>query len=151
MYGVGKTWADALRLLKGGKLKSTQDEKASNEKYKNKDFPAWNDIRLPMANPPPPRDHYLKNVKRFFRKLDDKIINFLTGFWELSACLSLEDNHNFLNANVALSSELVVEHACHLKFAAITVLLCYYNISLAARMWIRVPPRQREFRFRIRF
>ncbi|XP_067938007.1 dual oxidase 2-like [Watersipora subatra] len=73
MYGIGKTWADALRLLKGGRLLSTKDQAERGEleedekQYGDKDFPAVNNIRLPMANPPPPRDHYLKNVKRFFR------------------------------------------------------------------------------------
>lgn len=75
MYGVGKTWADALRLLEGGRLKSTKDpavdlsKEDDKEDYTGKDFPAVNNIRLPMANPPPPKDHYLKNVNRFFRKL----------------------------------------------------------------------------------
>lgn len=75
MYGIGKTWADALRLLKGGRLLSTKDQAERGEleedekQYGDKDFPAVNNIRLPMANPPPPRDHYLKNVKRFFREL----------------------------------------------------------------------------------
>lgn len=72
MYGIGKTWADALRKFSGGRMASTKDNTESNELYNGKDFPAVNDIRLPMANPPPPRDHYLKNVNRFFRKFDNK-------------------------------------------------------------------------------
>lgn len=68
MYGIGKTWADALRQFEGGRMKSTRDDEATKEEFDNKDFPAVNDIRLPFANPPPPRDHYLKNVNRFFRK-----------------------------------------------------------------------------------
>lgn len=73
MYGVGKTWADALRRFYGGELKSTTNDNKENgekkdEKYGDKDFPAVNDIRLPMANPPPPADHYLKNVNRFWRE-----------------------------------------------------------------------------------
>lgn len=68
MYGIGKTWADALRSFKAGRLSSTRDDLETQRKYDNKDFPAVNNIRLPMANPPPPRDHYLKNVNRFFRK-----------------------------------------------------------------------------------
>ena len=68
MYGIGKTWADALRNFTGGRMASTRDNPETYEKYNGKDFPAVNDIRLPMANPPPPRDHYLKNVNRFFRK-----------------------------------------------------------------------------------
>ena len=32
-------------------------------------FPAYNDVELPLANPPPPRDHpELKPVKRFYSK-----------------------------------------------------------------------------------
>lgn len=76
MYGVGKAWADALRSFKGGRLRSTLDTDGLDEseieeirkKYQYKDYPAVNNIRLPMANPPPPRDHYLKNVNRFFRE-----------------------------------------------------------------------------------
>ena len=30
-------------------------------------FPVKNDIGLPLANPPPPRDYKLKDAKRFFR------------------------------------------------------------------------------------
>ncbi|XP_013378732.1 dual oxidase 2-like isoform X2 [Lingula anatina] len=83
MYGVGKAWADALRSFCGGRLASTNE---TCDKYKlggNKavtitsneeegtnystEYPAFNDVRLPMANPPPPRDHYIKEVKRFFK------------------------------------------------------------------------------------
>ncbi|XP_061164792.1 dual oxidase 2-like [Saccostrea echinata] len=63
-YGPGKAWTDAIREFKHGFLKvkdpSTYDDV-------RKQFPADNDIRLPFANPPPPADHYLKPVKRFFR------------------------------------------------------------------------------------
>ena len=63
MYGTTKAWADALRSFKDGLLAATNDSDP-----KNNYFPAVNKIRLPMANPPPPRDHYLKNVNRFFSK-----------------------------------------------------------------------------------
>ena len=63
VYGPNKAWADALRLFKDGLLAAANDTDP-NEKH----FPAYNDIRLPMANPPPPRDHYLKPIKRFFSK-----------------------------------------------------------------------------------
>ncbi|XP_077992197.1 dual oxidase 1-like [Glandiceps talaboti] len=56
VYGIAKAWTDALRTLEGGKLKSSADGR----------FPAVNDIGLPMANPPPPRDHLLKNAERFY-------------------------------------------------------------------------------------
>ena len=50
-------------LIQDGLLASTNDTD-SDEGY----FPAYNDIRLPFANPPPPRDHTLKPIKRFFSK-----------------------------------------------------------------------------------
>ena len=89
MYGIGKTWADALRQLEGGRLKSTldQDQETLEENFKGKDFPAVNDIRLPLANPPPPADHYLKNVNRFFRK--PLLINYIQ---ELCALMYWADN-----------------------------------------------------------
>ena len=62
-YGPNKAWADSLRLYKDGLLAATNDTDPLEGYY-----PAYNDIRLPMANPPPPRDHVLKPVKRFFSK-----------------------------------------------------------------------------------
>ncbi|KAL5006021.1 hypothetical protein ScPMuIL_017179 [Solemya velum] len=62
-YGIAKAWTDAIREFKGGRLKALDDKHDPIEKS----FPAQNDIRLPMANPPPPRDHTLKNVNRFWR------------------------------------------------------------------------------------
>lgn len=56
-YGTSKTWADTLRLFRCGKLASSH----------NGQFPVENSIRLPMANPPPPRFHRLRPVSRFFR------------------------------------------------------------------------------------
>ncbi|XP_077997407.1 dual oxidase 1-like [Glandiceps talaboti] len=56
VYGISKAWTDALRTFEDGKLKSSEDGR----------FPALNNIGLPMANPPPPRDHYLKNAERFY-------------------------------------------------------------------------------------
>lgn len=55
MYGTSKAWADALRSFVNGTLAGSSE------------YPAYNEIRLPMANPPPPRDHYLKPVTRFFK------------------------------------------------------------------------------------
>lgn len=63
MYGPNKAWSDVLRLFKGGRMKSLQDTDPSAM-----NFPAVNIKRLPFANPPPPRDHYLKPVKRFYSK-----------------------------------------------------------------------------------
>ncbi|KAK3099000.1 hypothetical protein FSP39_025146 [Pinctada imbricata] len=61
-YGPGKTWTDAIREFKGGRLLADDSSKPIQEQ-----FPAPNNIRLPFANPPPPRDHYLKPTSRFFR------------------------------------------------------------------------------------
>lgn len=61
MYGPNKAWADALRSFKGGRLAAANDTD-DEEGY----YPALNDIRLPMANPPPPRDHKLKPISRFY-------------------------------------------------------------------------------------
>lgn len=63
-YGPGKAWTDAIREFKHGYLK-VRDPSTYN--HTRKQFPADNDIRLPFANPPPPADHYLKPVNRFFR------------------------------------------------------------------------------------
>uniref|UniRef100_H2Z321 NAD(P)H oxidase (H2O2-forming) n=1 Tax=Ciona savignyi TaxID=51511 RepID=H2Z321_CIOSA len=55
-YGINKAWSDALRLLK------------KNSSYKGEGkFPIENSLGLPLANPPPPRDHELKSATRFFR------------------------------------------------------------------------------------
>ncbi|XP_014663461.1 PREDICTED: dual oxidase 2-like [Priapulus caudatus] len=59
-YGVTKAWADSLREFEGGRLARDTSESIN--------VPVRNTIRLPMANPPPPRDHpQLKNVNRFWR------------------------------------------------------------------------------------
>ncbi|XP_077863233.1 dual oxidase-like [Saccoglossus kowalevskii] len=57
MYGTSKAWADALRSFEGGRLAKSEIG----------NFPAENDIGLPMANPPAPADHKLKDAKRFFK------------------------------------------------------------------------------------
>ena len=67
-YGAGKAWEDALRLFKNGLLAATHDDK-DNIKIS---FPIENgkdDLNLPFANPPSPRDHKLRPVGRFRRKL----------------------------------------------------------------------------------
>ena len=68
IYGPNKAWTDAIRLFKDGLLASTNDSTDSDAPDKDKNFPALNDVQLPFANPPPPRDHVLKPVKRFFSK-----------------------------------------------------------------------------------
>ncbi|XP_055864170.1 dual oxidase 2-like [Biomphalaria glabrata] len=60
VYGAGKAVEDTLRSFKNGELL------ADNNDIK-KSFPAKNDIRLPYANPPSPRDHVLRPVSRFRR------------------------------------------------------------------------------------
>lgn len=67
MYGNAKAWTDALRRFEHGFLRSTDDAKQDRGEIEGS-FPAYNDIRLPMANPPPPRDHELKPIKRFYSK-----------------------------------------------------------------------------------
>ena len=61
MYGPNKAWSDGLRTFSGGLLAAANDTD-EDEGY----FPALNDIRLPMANPPTPREHVLKPIKRFW-------------------------------------------------------------------------------------
>ncbi|XP_048733941.2 dual oxidase 2-like isoform X2 [Ostrea edulis] len=63
-YGPGKAWTDAIREFKHGYLKVRDPNTYDDIKSQ---FPANNDIRLPFANPPPPADHFLKPVSRFFR------------------------------------------------------------------------------------
>ena len=63
MYGAGKAIADAVRSFKDGKL-AADDESADIKDS----VPKQNDIRLPMANPPSPRDHILRPVSRFYRE-----------------------------------------------------------------------------------
>ncbi|ESO87606.1 hypothetical protein LOTGIDRAFT_235056 [Lottia gigantea] len=62
MYGTSKAWTDTLRSFKNGELLAE-----GNEEDIKLSFPNQNDIRLPMANPPPPREHILKPVNRFYR------------------------------------------------------------------------------------
>ncbi|KAL4227430.1 hypothetical protein ACF0H5_012874 [Mactra antiquata] len=65
MYGAGKAWTDSIRELSEiypGRLKAQDPSVPIKDS-----FPADNDIRLPMANPPPPREHELKPVGRFWR------------------------------------------------------------------------------------
>ncbi|KAI8789215.1 G-protein coupled receptor 126, partial [Biomphalaria glabrata] len=59
-YGAGKAWEDTLRSFKDGKLA------ADNEDIK-KSLPIENTIDLPYANPPSPRDHAFRPVRRFRR------------------------------------------------------------------------------------
>jgi len=73
MYGPNKAWTDAIRLFKDGLLAATNDSTDPDAKDRDRNFPAINDIRLPFANPPPPRDHALKPINRFYSKNVDRI------------------------------------------------------------------------------
>ena len=66
VYGPNKAWADTLRSFEDGLLAAANDTD-SDAGY----FPALNDVKLPMANPPTTREHVLKPVKRFFSKWDN--------------------------------------------------------------------------------
>jgi len=77
MYGPNKAWSDTLRLFKDGLLAATNDSTDPSALDRDRYFPALNDIRLPFANPPPPRDHVLKPVKRFH----SESIILLLFFW----------------------------------------------------------------------
>ena len=63
MYGTSKAWTDTLREFEGGRLKA---EDPSNKLTES--IPVRNDIRLPMPNPPSPKDHVLRPVSRFYSK-----------------------------------------------------------------------------------
>lgn len=72
VYGTAKGWADVLRTFPNGSLArdgllASQDDEGL--------FPVKNDLRLPMANPPPPAYHHrwvehheTAKVDRFFGK-----------------------------------------------------------------------------------
>ena len=63
MYGPAKGWADALRAYTRGELA------ANNQNYSLADqVPAMNTIGLPYANAPPPANHTLFSVNRFWSK-----------------------------------------------------------------------------------
>lgn len=62
-YGPAKAWADLIREFEGGKLKALDPEADIKQS-----FPANNTIRLPMANPPAPREAEIFPVNRFYRE-----------------------------------------------------------------------------------
>ncbi len=74
VYGPNKAWTDGLRLFKNGLLAAVNDTDEKGENY-----PAYNEIRLPMINPPPPVDHKLKPIKRFFSKLHG-LLRYITAY-----------------------------------------------------------------------
>jgi len=74
MYGPNKAWTDAIRLFRDGLLAATNDSTDPSDLDRDRYFPAINDIRLPFANPSPPRDHVLKPIRRFYSKTCSRIV-----------------------------------------------------------------------------
>jgi dual oxidase len=56
-YGPVKAWSDALRSFTDGRMACSDA---------NCLYPIQNTIGLPLSNPPPSRDHYLKDARRYF-------------------------------------------------------------------------------------
>lgn len=73
MYGPARTWTDAIREFRGGKLLVLDPSKGVRDS-----LPAINDIRLPFANPPNPRENTrerrLLPVARFWSELTQSIL-----------------------------------------------------------------------------
>lgn len=67
MYGPAKAWTDAIREFRGGRLKALDDKPHPI----SMSLPDRNNIRLPYANPPNPRETTretrLRGVNRFWR------------------------------------------------------------------------------------
>lgn len=73
MYGPARTWTDAIRKFRGGKLLVLDPSKGVRDS-----LPAINDVRLPFANPPNPRENTrerrLLPVARFWSELTQSIL-----------------------------------------------------------------------------
>lgn len=83
MYGPARTWTDAIREFRGGKLLVLDPSKGVRDS-----LPAINDVRLPFANPPNPRENTrerrLLPVARFWSELIDKAyFKDQRPFWSL--------------------------------------------------------------------
>lgn len=70
IYGTSKAWSDILRTQANGTI-APHGQLASSQPL----YPEYNNIRLPMANPPPPihhhqyiTQHYTEEVTRYFSK-----------------------------------------------------------------------------------
>lgn len=88
MYGPARTWTDAIREFRGGKLLVLDPSKGVRDS-----LPAINDVRLPFANPPNPRENTrerrLLPVARFWSELIDKAyFKDQRPFWSLWCHLS---------------------------------------------------------------
>ncbi|XP_067665053.1 dual oxidase 1-like [Haliotis asinina] len=60
LYGTTRFWTNAIREFRGGRLKRLSPVGVKTS------FPDLNTYRLPLSNPPVPRDHSLREAKRFF-------------------------------------------------------------------------------------
>ena len=90
IYGPNKPWSDVLRLHKNGYLK-----------VNDKKFPPFNEIGLPMANPPPPlhyNSYLIENGKPFIRNNKKNFVlgnprgNENPGIWVLHTLWIREHN-----------------------------------------------------------
>ena len=71
VYGPFKAWADVLRTFEGGRLAHDPSPQfAEGRPIGEDDFylqvPQVNDAGLPFINPPPPANHTLYEVNRFW-------------------------------------------------------------------------------------
>ena len=70
MYGPFKAWRDAIRRFEKGELASQGVGGDRSEAGQDSDIadllPIRNNIGLPLANPPPPSQHSLLPVNRFW-------------------------------------------------------------------------------------
>ena len=71
VYGPFKAWTDVLRTFEGGRLAHEPSPPFANgEQVGQNEFcqqvPPINDPGLPFINPPPPANHTLLEVNRFW-------------------------------------------------------------------------------------
>ena len=82
MYGPAKGWADALRAYTRGELAANNQD---NPLYLQ--LPPVNTIGLPYANPPPPANHTLLSVNRFWSKFLISNIGLGSNFAQVRICM----------------------------------------------------------------
>lgn len=118
MYGPARTWTDAIREFRGGKLLVLDPSKGVRDS-----LPAINDIRLPFANPPNPRENTrerrLLPVARFWSELTQSIL------WKTRGPFGPSDTiYPFL---YLFSVILVVKYTVYYHdFVANSDAICYY-------------------------
>ena len=71
VYGPFKAWADVLRAFEGGRLAHSPNPIFANGQSIGRDdyelqVPPVNEVGLPFINPPPPANHTLYEVNRFW-------------------------------------------------------------------------------------